>query len=381
MATKKNIRVSVLALTLPVSISTFGAGLSLSQIGTAKSVATAGVASVTTRGDSAASVLNPAGIASISDTAWQVGIQVIDVRADFDNNFGSASSSETLPVPHISYAKRINSDIVLGGAIHAPGGLGLTYENGFWGVGNRAVIDKTEIALVDATFAVGYEVNENLVVGIGLIARYGAMKLDLFQQGQLSKELSDGDIAPAFNLGLQYQNPQGWTLGLSYRSGSKHALDFGSSPSVPEEIRWPQIVDAGFDIPLTLYTSLMASVNWQDWSETGDGFGYNYEDTYGFGLAIEHHYQDWVLMTGVSFDSSPIESPLDRTLDLPLDKQWRLGLGAEKQIWGDKYIGIAYQYSDLGSAEVERPSTGSGYLVRGSFSQNYAHFIALSLRY
>ncbi|NRB25791.1 OmpP1/FadL family transporter [Shewanella sp.] len=368
-------------VTLLSSVSVNAAGLSLSQIATTESIAMAGVAGVTNNRDSSAMVTNPAGLTGIEDSSYLLGAQVIIVDAEFNNNLGDASSSSTTPIPHLSYAQRVNDKWVLGGSVHAPGGLGLEYKNGLFGANTPTVVNESAIEIVDFTFAAAYQLDENWSLGAAVIAQYASIDMQLLEGTSFANNLSDQDINFAFSLGAQYQLDN-WLVGISYKSGSDHEFSYDGMFPAPSALTWPQIVDIGVSYQATERTQLSFSMNWQEWSASGDSLGYQYQDTYGVGIAIRHQLDEWVLMAGASYDSSPIDTAADRTIDLPLDSQWRIGFGAEKKIWGDKWLGIAYQYSDLGQADILMTGPGGiNTLVEGSYSKNRAHFITASLRY
>jgi long-chain fatty acid transport protein len=116
----------------------------------------------------------------------------------------------------------------------------------------------------------------------------------------------------------------------------------------------------------------MVSANWQQWSR----FGESYDDTYGAGVALSYQFDSWTLHSGFSADTSPLSSD-DRGYALPLDQQWRLGIGAEKKLKNGMNLGLAYQYQSLGDAEI----TGNSGLPNGEYSNNRVHFITGSLSF
>nr|WP_301338143.1 outer membrane protein transport protein [Vibrio sp. 99-70-13A1] len=110
---------------------------------------------------------------------------------------------------------------------------------------------------------------------------------------------------------------------------------------------------------------------WQDYDE-------EYSTTYSIGIGVEYAYEDWLLYSEVSADTSPLSS-INRDILLPLDAQWRIGLGAEHKIYQDLSAGLSYQYQDLGNGEINAGS--ELFQPNGNFTTNRVHFITLSLRY
>ncbi|RJG48421.1 OmpP1/FadL family transporter [Motilimonas pumila] len=366
-----------------ISLPATGAGLSLSQMGTAESLATAGVTGVVNNRDSSAVVTNPAGLTGIDDYSYHVGLQYLDLSQHFEGDqlYASADSTSNQLLPHLSYAKRINDDWVAGIALHAPGGLGLEYASGaLGGVGDLTILDESAISAVNLTASVGYQVNEQLSLGASLIGQYSDFSMTFFKGHSREQEVSDSDFRLSFSLGAQYQIDK-WLFGLTYSSGTEHKYDDlafttinGGEIVIAEKMRTPRSVVLGAEYALTPQTHLSAKVNWEQWSRFGDSLDRDYQDTFGIGAAVRHDLGSWTLMAGASYDSSPIDSASQRTIDLALDEAWRIGVGAETQVWGDKTLGIAYQYSDLGEAKIDG-------VAQGSFTKNRLHFITASLKY
>jgi hypothetical protein len=70
---------------------------------------------------------------------------------------------------------------------------------------------------------------------------------------------------------------------------------------------------------------------------------------------------------GVSYDSSPVSS-LNRTPDLPVDRQWRFSAGITRDLKPGVFVAISCSYADLGAARIENalaPGTGR---VSGQYS-------------
>jgi hypothetical protein len=68
----------------------------------------------------------------------------------------------------------------------------------------------------------------------------------------------------------------------------------------------------------------------------------------------------------------------DRTVDLLLDRQIRLGFGSEYEKHADLFTGASYVYLNAGDAEVEqtgRPLTGD---IKSEFDRNAVHYFNVS---
>ncbi|GLS90181.1 aromatic hydrocarbon degradation protein [Psychromonas marina] len=364
---------SVLSIALAgiiFSTGSFAAGLGLSQIGTAESVATAGAAGVTNNRDASATITNAAGLSGISDNSTVIGIQYLNVGNEFerDNDDATSKGESDLFMPHLSYAQRLNEEWVVGISAHSAGGLGMEYSNGLTGgAGNKSLVDSNMIAIMNLTTSAAYQVNEQLSLGGSLIAQYATVKSEF--SGLNNHEIKDDNWAPSFALSAMYQLNETTHLGMTYNYGAKHELDMDGFGIV--DLNWPQMVEIGVQHQLTDDLAIMANANWQQWSRFGD----DYKDTYGVGVALSYQLQDWTLQTGASIDSSPLDAN-NRGHALPLDQQWRVGFGGHKTLSNGMVLGLAYQYQSLGNAEITNHGLTDGY-----YENNRVHFITGSLSF
>ncbi|ABV87051.1 OmpP1/FadL family transporter [Shewanella pealeana] len=379
-----NLNKLTLALTLGGSLiatSVSAAGLGLSQIGTAESVATAGAANVTNNRDASAVVTNPAALSGITDSSTVIGVQYLDVKSEFEREAMGEGTTGTAGqfMPHLSYAKRLNDDWVAGIAMHSPGGLGMSYDNGVAG-GPANIINENNIAIVNITASASYQLNDKLSLGASVIAQYADLQIDLFQGTEQANTIAGNNWTPSFALGAMYQLSDSTNLGLTYNYGGKHELALATHLPEPQsmDVNWPQSVDLGIEHQLTSDLTLMMSANWQQWSRYND----KYTDTWGAGMALSYQLNEWTLQSGLSFDSSPLDSA-DRDVVLPLDKQWRFGLGALKTLDSGSVLGIAYQYQSLGDGHIDGTTNGSLNPIQpqGFYSENRIHFITVSLSF
>ena len=358
---------------LAATQSGYAGGLSLPQIGTAESTATAGVSNVTNNRDASAVVSNPAGLSGIDESSVMLGLQYLNVDSSFelDNNDPDVNSGGAIFIPHLSYAKRIDDKWVAGVALHAPGGLELEYENGIIGEG---IIESSQITVVNLTASASYQVNERFSVGGSVIAQYSA--LDTITS--VGVDLTTNDWSPSFSLSANYQFTEATHMSVLYNTGSTHdlelqAADLGLDEEV--EFNWPQSVEVGVYHKLSTNVAIMANANWQDWSN----FGPKYDDTFGAGIAMSYQLDSWKLSTGFSADSSPLSAE-NRGQALPLDEQWRFGLGAEKQLANGMVLGLAYQYQSLGDGEISSTNE-TLQTLNGEYDENQVHFVTASLSF
>ncbi len=361
-----------------ISSTVSAGGLSLSQLGTAQSVATAGVANVTNNSDSSAVIANPAGLSGVKSDSMMLGMQYLDIGSEFERTAvgeGTSGSAGQF-MPHFSYAKRLNDDWVAGIGMHSPGGLGITYDNSVAG-GVSNIVNENYISMVNVTASASYQVNDKLSLGASLIAQYADIRVELFQGTGQENTIEGNNWAPSFSLGAIYQLSAKTKLGLSYDYGGKHDLDLATRLPEPQtmDVNWPQSVEFGIAHQISSDFTFMVNATWQQWSRFND----KYSDTWGGGIALSYQLRDWTLQSGFSVDSSPLNSA-NRDVVLPLDQQWRFGLGAMKTLDSGSVLGIAYQYQSLGDAEIDgdvyNPIQPEGY-----YSDNRIHFVSVSLSF
>lgn len=370
----KNIKptISIIALTI-VSANTMAAGLSLSQIGTVSSVATAGVAGVSNHEDASATITNAAGLSGIDVSSLVVAGQLLHVKSEFerdDQKQGTTSEGNQF-IPHLSYAKRINDSWVAGIALHSPGGLGVAYSNGLSG-GAVNMVQENKITMLNLTASASYQVNDQLSLGAGVIAQYAGMEV-----ATMNKIIEGSEINPTFSLSAQYELTDKTRVGINYQHGTKHDVALENSIQGLDQmaVNWPSSVEFGVSQQLTDSLTLLASTNWQSWSD----YDADYDNTLGAGIAAQYQMGSWLLQTGMSIDSSPVDKQY-RDVALPLDQQWRLGVGAEKMLKSGSKIGIAYQFQHLGDGAID--SEALEFLrANGAYSENRVHFITFSYRY
>ena len=120
----------------------------------------------------------------------------------------------------------------------------------------------------------------------------------------------------------------------------------------------------------------MANIGWQNWSEFGEvgvslggpratslEVNANFEDTWDYALGARYRpNHQWSVSAGFAYDSSPVSNS-NRTVAMPLDRQYRFGAGVQYQVRKDLTLGGAYEYMDAGDAPVNQ----SGGPLRGDF--------------
>ncbi|CAA6697398.1 MULTISPECIES: OmpP1/FadL family transporter [unclassified Lentimonas] len=412
------LRTYIIPLTLASFIaaqSTQAAGLWLYETGTEDlGLATAGRAA--TASDASIAAGNPAGMPLLKESGLVATSQILYINSRFDTeeaSFGGGDGGNAgglVPSGGISYAHKYNDDLWFGISFGSYFGLGLDYGDDWAG---RYYVTEAELLTVVLNPSVGYQVNEWLSVGGGIDIVYSTLDqraavnnvLDpTFGDGEL--KLKDDDIDWGYNLGIMIQLSEKTRLGLTYRSevdiefndvaelsnigpllegalgdliGSKASLDM----KIPNNL-----LLSGFH-QLNDDWAIMANIGWQEWSEfgkqelsinstTATSFtkDLNYDDTWHFALGTQYQINPKLRYScGISHDTSPADKS-NRSPDLPFDRVWRFANGINYQWKENISIGLAYEYMDLGSAEIDidgGPVRGD---LKGEYDINAVHFFA-----
>jgi long-chain fatty acid transport protein len=83
---------------------------------------------------------------------------------------------------------------------------------------------------------------------------------------------------------------------------------------------------------------------------------------------------------GFAYDSSPVTNS-DRSIVLPLDRQYRYALGVQYDLRKDITLGAAYEYMDAGSAPVDQTGGALKGDLKGDFKDDVFHILALSMNW
>ncbi|MGF1756566.1 outer membrane protein transport protein [Photobacterium sagamiensis] len=391
-----------------VTSNTWAGGLFFSEYATTASVGTAGVGGITNTTTAEAGVTNPAGLVGLKTNQLQLGLQIVDLTAEFKSTsptVGKKDGGSTELVPAVFYAYRLNDNIVLGTSFHAAGALSFDYGSDWAG---KNFLNDVEFAFLNLTGSIGYRVNDQFAIGGALVIQQFSLDLSttvppLRPSGTERKQSSDGDdVTPGFNLGLMYDLSDDTRIGFHYTSKIEHELDMDW-----DSARFPlldKFLSGNFDLKITTPASytlggshqldqqwrLMARLAYEQWSDFGeltaktdigtiDG-NMNLEDIYDIGIAAEYRTPAWTVYTGISYQEA-IVSEEDRLISLPADKSWKLGVGGEWALGNDSYFGLAYELVLIDEAKLSQSNIRGTRTLEGKMSDYYIQFLSASYRY
>ncbi len=358
---------------------------------------------------------NPAGMTRLDRSQMLVGLQGGYGISEFDKD-----SSTTVPggnggnalgfIPGAGsyFVYSATPDLKFGLTLGSDFGLSARYQSNWSG---RYYALQEEILTLGAFPTAAYRINDWLSVGVGAQIIYGRLNSktgvnDPLGGGNASIDISDDDIGYGGMAGVLIEPIEGTRIGVTYISQVK--LDFKDRPKtnnlgpvLNDVLSGGSKVDLGLKIPNQVMLSgyhdlndkvaLVGNVVWQQWSEFGKPdvevtsttskdvtANLDYDDTWGFALGTRYRFlPDWLWMFGVAFDTSPITNS-NRGPALPLDQQIRVGTGVQYALSDRMTIGCAYEYLNMGKADVDqsRPLAGT---LSGNYSTNEIHWFNATL--
>ena len=418
---------TILAISLlTVTNAAIGAGFYSPSVGTPGSLGTAGVANPTNTRSADASWTNPAGMTGIDQQHILSGLQVIVPSVKFNatsvqndavlprrlgpvsgDNGGNAA--EIAPVPSFFYVRPLSDRLRFGFSSTAPLGGGMDYGKDF--VGRYAIRDVT-LAGVALTPSLAYRVTDKLSIGAGVSVIYTTLEQSIaIRQGAPDPAL-DGrvkfenldDWGVQGILGLTYAFTDRLLLGIVYRSESDTDLEGDvkfeglRNPQLaallPRDVKisWtnPQWLEAGLRYRMDDKTQLYFNAGWQEWSKFSENelsfrndrvvvSDRNWDDTWHAGVAAVHALSPNSLVSvGFSYESSPVKDEY-RTLDFPVDEQWKLSAAYGWQHSDSMYFSLGATLSFVGDAALEQ--TAQRVTVRGDYDTNFLAIVGGTFRY
>jgi long-chain fatty acid transport protein len=377
----KPIAVSAIALFVLCCQQAFGGGIMLYEIGTDNTgLANAGAAARAQGPSTIAS--NPAGMSYLPGTQITGGLQVLYGnlkfnRDDSTNVAGSGSGNALDPIPGGSFfiTHELDDHWSVGFGQYGDFGLAVNYDNDWSG---QYFAQNSSLLGLSMVPSVAYRINEQWSVGIGVKAMYGMLQaqtaidrspLGLTDRGDGQFKYKDTDWGFGANVGAIYAPQPGTRIGLTYTSkvdlkfedgldikGDGPALNRLNGLNTQLDMTVPQTVTLSLFQQLDRQWALLASVNWQDWSEFGDvgvqidtsaagtqstNIDANYKDTWQLALGAQFQATPQLLWNfGVAYDSSAV-SDHNRTVTVPMAESWRLATGVTYALNKDTDVNVS----------------------------------------
>jgi long-chain fatty acid transport protein len=382
-------------------------GILLYEIGTDNAgLANAGAAARAQGPSTIAS--NPAGMSYLPGTQITGGLQVLygDLTFNRDSNTngtGTGSGNALDPIPGGSFfiSHELDEHWSVGFGNYGDFGLAANYDNDWSG---RYFAQNASLAGLSFVPSVAYRFNEQWSVGLGVKAMYGMLQAQtaidrspfgLTDRSDGQFKYKDNDWGFGANVGVIYAPQPGTRIGLAYTS--KVDLDFedgldvkGDGPLLQRldglntqlDMTVPQTATLSLFQQLDRQWALLASVNWQDWSEFGDiavqvdttavgaqstTVDAHFKDTWQLALGAQYQATEQLLWNvGVAYDSSAV-SDGNRTFTVPMGESWRIATGATYALNEVTDINVSWAMVWLGDMPVDQTKSTSGTRTSGQF--------------
>jgi long-chain fatty acid transport protein len=404
--------------------SSWAAGLWLYEAGT-PDLGTASAGRAAMAMDASTAGMNPAGMTRLDRSQMLAAVQGMYIDAQFDTDlsgFGGGDGGNAggfMPSGSLHYVHRTTDNLRLGITVGSYLGLGVDYGDDWAG---RYYATDVELLTYGVNPGAGYRVNNWLSVGAGFSVLYATLdQKAAINNGAVPGQagLADGkleldadDMGYGFNLGILVSPGDSTRFGLTYRSEVDLEFEDTASlknigPVLQGLLNASGLTGSKVDIDMTVPQALMLSayhqltdrwavmgnIGWQDWSEFGKQDltlrsttsttftqDLGYDDTWHFALGAQYRFaEQWLWSVGAAYDTSPMDVADKRTPDLPLDRQIRIGTGIQYDWNEDVTVGVAYEYLDLGEAEIDQSGGPLQGPLKGEYDPNAIHFFAFNL--
>jgi long-chain fatty acid transport protein len=368
---------------------------------------------------------NPAGLVRVGGLRFDLGVDLLkaDISYRDPQNPDGRAKDQIFPLPEAAVGWRVLEGPVgvsVGFGLFVPAGYGAEYRLNHPVYGEQKYLSQAGLYKFLTTLSL--DLGHGFTAGVGAGLAYERVDFETpytFQTGALAgvpaliKLKSDG-VAPAWNVGLQYQISQRWTVGLAYIAETsvnlkgKFDVDVTGVVPVPNptarydveaENTWPRSLGLG-----TAYRfdrgSLSLDLLWFDWSSAFDAltfrlkngnnptfdmlagttrprdrFPLEWHDSYTVRLGGELNVTPLdVVRAGYIYITNPVP---DRTLTplIPAILQHAFSVGYGHR-FGPVNVDLAYQFS-FGP----RQHVGSSEIIGGDFDQSsvfaMAHWLFL----
>jgi long-chain fatty acid transport protein len=399
----------------------------------------ANAGNVAAASDASTAFHNPAGMTELSGPQMLAGFTVVYAGYDVDNRDSTATTPGTggaavpitgdkgdprtvQPIPTAFYARPMGPrrDFWLGLALSAPWGLGVQYDDDWFG---RYDSIETRLTTINLSPAAAYRITEWLSIGGGLNIEYADAKLTNALPNTLAPggptAATDGhakftgdDISLGYNVGVLIKPWSRTRIGLHYRSGMTHDLTGTfrvrnlTGPLAPGngrvdakvKLREPDVASIGVAQEVLAGTTLFAEAQWFNWSRFNelrvkfdDGRadsvrGQDWKDTWSFYGGFEQRLlEKWTLRAGAGYEPTPTVDAF-RNTSLPDGDRIRLAAGLSYD-WSERlridfaYAHVFSQREDIDLTQTFFSGAAAGTTTTRARASLFVNDFALRVRY
>jgi long-chain fatty acid transport protein len=296
-------------------------------------------------------------------------------------NGGQAGS--LAPLINAFYVHSFSDDLKFGFDMLSTSAAVLDYDNNWAG---RYQCQKVSIFTITLHPSLAYRVNDWFSIGGGVGFIYGDLELEVAippppGPGDGKATIDGDDLEHSYNLSAMFELSDRTRIGVVYWSevnfnfeGDVSLQPVGVQVDVDTSLPLVQWAKTGIYHEFNDRFALLGSVGWEDWSRMENvnlstsnvsaDLPKNWKDTYSFAGGIHYRLsKPWLLQFGIAYDTSPVDAE-DRTADMPIDRQIRYNIGTQYEKSETLTIGCAFEYADLGDAEINSST------LKGSYKNN-----------
>jgi long-chain fatty acid transport protein len=345
---------------------------------------------------------NAAGIVFLEEEGgyWLASVGGLNVAAEFKSEPGTVvpgndggDAGGFSPVASLFYSRKVSDKWGWGVSLLSVSAAILEYDDDWVG---RYWAEEVTLFTINVTPAVSYRINDRWSVGLSVPIMFGALEMDLaVPVGPPEAPIAEGsvnidgnDIGATWSLSTFIDVSPRTNVGFIYVAENEVSLesDITVDPVglvLDADVEFPFVQTARLSIAhdISDNVTLLGTFAWEDWSSfenllvsttMGDqAIARNWEDTYKYALGVRWRSGDsWTWHTGAAYDTSPTNAS-ERTPDMPIDRQIRLGFGGQYERPSGKKIGMVFEYVDMGDGRIEND------LLVGEYETN--RFVTLSV--
>lgn len=421
---KKHLGITTVLLAACIPSASRAGGLFLYEDGT-PSVGLAGAGYSAGAMDASTLWKNPAGMSLLEGSQFVFGAELLQGNITFAPNsqtspfLGTDRGGNALPLlPEGSmyFTHKFNDKVSAGLGMFSYFGLAEDYNQNWVG---RYYVQKGVLAGVSVMPSLSYKVNEWLSLGAGMNAMGGMFSSEVavnngnWAGGDGQLKLKDNNWGFGAVGGIMIKLSDKTRFGATYASRVK--LDFSDTPewsnlrpglelllkarglyaaNLDLGVTVPQKVIGGIHHELNDRWAVMADAGWENWAQFGQvsvgvassnptSIVYNneYQNTWHVGGgAVFKASPQWTLTGGIGYDSSPV-TDANRTLTLPMNQQWRFGLGALWQLNTKLNLGVGWDLIWMGNMNVDQYRGDLAGQVSGAYEGAYINAWAINLKW
>lgn len=297
---------------------------------------------------------------------------------------GSGNIGEWAVVPASAYSYALTDQMTLGLTFGAPFGLTTNADNNWPGAIHG---DKSAVKTYNLGPSVSYAFNDWLAIGVGAQIEYMTLDVTSRSGGVTILDIAADDLAAGFTAGVLLKPTDSTEIGLGFRSSIHHKLEGdGFSPfhaaGTPMSGKFdsPEIVTLGIRQAVSENLSLLAGVEWANWSRFKElrivapgpdlVTPEDWKDSWYFSLGGEYAYSDALtLRAGAAYEKSPVPDAT-RTPRVPDNDRFWLSAGASYKINDTMTAHMAYSHVFMDDGDINLPASPPLPALTASFDQH-----------